>query len=207
MVKYTLLLAALAVVALPTFALAAWNPTSMSSYPECRALSSEMSDCRAVTTTSVIDMNNQNMMCPMVMPVQTTEKTITPVSAEASMPQDVTMITTLVPVSIKTISGNDVICASMDDSMANKVVMLPMNCNNQQVLQPVQLKPASADMMILVPLDASMTSETAPASVAVFIDGNMSMIPIDCKASLSSNTLCVAATNGQTQIKCDKNKY
>jgi len=210
MSKYTLLLVTLLVVALPTFALAAWNATSMSSYPQCQALSQEMSDCKTAVPVSIVQLSEQNMMCPMVMPVKVTvEDTrpfLCPMKAEETCPPQANTVTMMVPVSIREIKGNDTITCSMDSEMANTVVLIPMSSNGQQMMEPVQLKPIEENVMILVPLDETIA---APAQVSLIVDGNMVMAPIDCPASFSSDSLCVSADQqNQTKVMCDQtSKY
>jgi hypothetical protein len=207
MSKYTLLLVTLLVVALPTFALAAWNATSMSSYPQCQALSQEMSDCKTAVPVSIVQLNQQNMMCPMVMPVKVTvEDTrpfLCPMKAEETCPPQAKTVTMMVPVSIQEIKGNDTITCSMNSEMANSVVLIPASCNGQQMMQPVLLKPNGGNMMILVPLDKKMAS---PTLVSLVVDGNMVMAPLDCPASISSDSMCISCDQqNQTKLMCDKN--
>ncbi|MHB8995086.1 MAG: hypothetical protein ACYC63_07550 [Armatimonadota bacterium] len=209
MSKYTLLLVALLVVALPTFALAAWNATSMSSYPQCQPLAQEMSDCKTAVPVSIVQLNEQNMMCPMVMPVKVTvEDTrpfLCPMKAEEVCPPapEVKTVTMMVPVSIQEIKGNDTITCSMNSEMANSVVLIPTSSNGQQMMQPVLLKPNGSNTMILVPLDETIA---APVQVSLIVDGNMVLAPIDVPASLSSDSLCISADQqNQTKVMSDQN--
>ena len=201
--KYVVLMAVIAIVALPTFAMAGWNCSSMSSCNHCKPLCAGMSSCSTPCNTSVSVISTKSVTCPLVCPMKVTAAGMVPCSAAEAVPTDVSMITTLVPVSLQTVNGSNVVCATgMSQSMADKVVLLPMSCNNQQVLAPAQCKPVGADRMIFVPLDRQATCQVGPASLAVYMNGNMAMVPIDCPASLSSNAMCMTSTNGQTQILC-----
>ena len=209
MSKYTLLFVTLLVVALPTFALAAWNATSMSSYPQCQALSQEMSDCKTAVPVSIVQLNEQNMMCPMIMPVKVTvEDTrpfLCPMKAEETCPPQAKTVTMMVPVKIQEIKGSNTITCSMNSEMANSVVLIPTSCSGQQMMQPVLLKPNGSNTMVLVPLDETIA---APVQVSLIVDGDMVMAPIDCPASFSNDMLCINASNqGQINVMCDKNNF
>jgi hypothetical protein len=208
MSKYTLLFVTLLVVALPTFALAAWNATSCSSYPQCQALSQEMNECKTPVNVSCSQMNQQNVMCPMVMPcdmkVENTDMFICPMKAEEPCPAQVKTVTMMVPVSIREIKSKNTITCNMDSKMAGSVVLIPMSSNGQQMMEPCQVKQASDNAMILVPLDKSMTS----ANVALIIDGSMVLAPVDTSASYSNDAMCLSSdAQGQTKVMCDKNDY
>lgn len=208
MLKYALIIAVVVAVALPTFAMAAWNPVPMSSCSSCAPMCSKMSACRTVVNTSFIQMNEQKMMVPLVVPTLVTPTGCSMCTPDMAMSDQVTMVTRLVPASVQTIDSNPVICASTCDDLANKVVMLPTVCSGAQTLAPVLVKPMGHGVMTLAPLSECLNPAAAPASLAVFVRGNMCMAPINCGVSTKCGSVCVdASAAGNCNLMCDKNNY
>lgn len=186
-----------------SIALAGWNPTPMSSSSEQKTLSNQMSSCVQPRQMSLSEMNQENALCPMVMPMKVTttngQMSMCPIKADQSIPADASMMTILVPVSFTQIDGKQVMDANVDGDLANSVVLMSMSCGGQNMLQPMKLTPTADDVMLLVPL--SPASITRPASVPVYVQGEMKMVPVD--QSLSTSGLAVECNaQGQTEAKC-----
>ncbi|MEN6546281.1 MAG: hypothetical protein ABFE07_09595 [Armatimonadia bacterium] len=188
-----------------SLALAGWNPTPMSATSEQKALSKQMSTCVQPEQMSLSDMNQENALCPMVMPMKSTatdgQVSMCPIRADQAIPADATMITILVPVSFTQMDGKQVMDVNVDSDLASSVVLMSMSCNGQNVLQPMKLTPAGDDVIVLVPLNAASIAQ--PASVPVYVEGEMKMVPVD--ESVSTSGLAVeCSAQGQTKVMCGK---
>lgn len=193
---------------LASLALAAWNPTPMSATDQNqKALSSQMECCVAPEQASVTEMNKNGMMCPMVMPMQSSMQnghmSMSPIDASKaqSIPADAKMITILVPVGFTQMNGKQVMDANIDSSLANSVVLMSMSCNGQNQMQPMKLTPAANDVILLVPLSPSTI--TQPASTPIYYEGEMSMMPVDEQAS-SQGMAIEASGEGQIEYMCPR---
>lgn len=184
--------------------MAAWNPTPTSSCPASMTIAEQIEATSQPETMTTQQMNESDMMCPMVMPMQQTavngQTSLQPLTAEQAMPQDAILVTILTPVDIVEVAGQQRLDADIHPSMNNAVVLIPMVCNGQSSLQPMQVSQQPNDIVLLIPL--SPTSMAEPASMSIIIEGEMDSVPVNEQASTSG--LAVESTNGQTKVMCPK---
>lgn len=190
--------------ALPAATMAGWNPASTNACPTSQTIAGELAECSQPQAMNTSQMNDQNMMCPMVMPMQSTttngQTSLQPMKADQTMPQNAVMITILTPVSIVEVAGQQRLDANIDPSMANAVVLIPMTCNGQQTMQPMQLSPQANDIVLLIPLSPQTMTQTA--SMGMYMDGEMNSVPLNEQAS--SSGLAIENVEGKTKVMCPK---
>lgn len=199
--KHVLILAVMvALIALPALAHAGWNSAAMSSYPGCKGISHAMNSCRTVVNTSIVAINQQNAMVPVVVPME-----MATINGEAMLstcevatacePSEMKLFNTMVPVSIQTMNGCPTMSAPMDMQLANKVVLVPTAYGGEQTMLPVLMKPVGGHRMIFAPLDTKLSSASASASVALMLDGKMVMAPLNWPNCVTTASLCFPASD------------
>lgn len=180
----------LTLAAFPTLALAGWNPTAMSSYPSCQALSCQMTSCSNVVTTSLVSLCNQSATLPIVVPLETANCSLESPCSISCAPPELSFFNATVPVSIQNVNGCPTICTPMDMKLANLVVMVPAACGDKQIMVPALAKPMGHHTMTFAPLDTEACA-SGSASLPLQINGCTVMAPLNWPGCVQTASFCL----------------
>lgn len=220
MPKYKVIIAVLlGLLLLQTFALASWNCCNVGSCPSCqaaspcsscRAVSSHINSCSTPCSYSAAQVCKAAPVVPVILPMEPVAVSgracLSPCAATTTCaPGAMALFTSMVPVSVQTINGCPTMSATMDDRLANKVVLIPTSSADKQVMMPVLMKPIRGGMMVFSPLDTSLISPSASTAVAMYLKDRMAMVPLDWSSCVTNASLCLPAGEFQMKAQTDIN--
>lgn len=164
----------------------------MSQVPSCQSLVSEMSACVREKPVSFVEINQQNLLVPMTLPVRLNTNLagglmLQPLIVTNGVPDDAVMMSINVPVRFSETPTQSCLVSTLDTDLAGTTLLMPANVNGQQLLEPVTLK---KDMDRLLVLPTSMDTAAGPTRVPIYMNGQLVMFPLDCRTTADGITFC-----------------
>lgn len=188
---------------LPQVALAQLAAIPLVQCPSQAPLAAAIAECRRPTTINVEELNQRTLMLPLSMPVQLAptagRMTMVPLLPTQNMPQDTVMIPMQVPVKIYSTPTSSCLEATIDPGLANSVFMMPCAYGGETYARPVQLRPDNGRLMLY---PTNMNDVAGQVTVPIYVDGALSMIPLDCRTTADGITFCPRTAQGEMSIWC-----
>lgn len=180
------------------------SPIPMGEMYYAQPLAEQMKACSVPRTLNVDTLNRKNLMVPMMLPVRmvTTNgrMTMIPLVASETMPKDTVMVPLSVPVKIAQAGNQTCLNTTLDRNLDGLLLLLPTTVQGKQLMHPVQVK-REGDKLWLLPTALGAVKDGA--SVPVYADGQLMMIPFDCTMTADGVRLCPRSTpHGQINVRC-----
>lgn len=164
----------------------------MAQVSSCVPLATEMSACVRERPASFAELNQQNLLVPMTLPVRintssTGGLTLQPLIITDTVPADAVMMPMNVPVRFTETANQRCLTTTVGDDLAGLTILMPASVNGQQVLEPVQLKKDEHRLMVL---PTRMETAEGQMRVPLYVNGELVTFPLDWRTTADGITFC-----------------